>query len=83
MGSAYNDVAVQEPIAERKAVDRMVFDNAALDAAPPSKPRGELRSKLEDLVVKSLDETSGEAARRAESEVPRPEEGPPCAQHRS
>lgn len=55
----YNDVAVQDLIAERKAVDRMVFDNAALDASATIEAKRELRSKLEDLVVKSLDETSG------------------------
>jgi hypothetical protein len=55
----YNDVPVQKLLAERKAVDHMVFDNAALDASATIEAKRELRGKLEELVVKSLDEASG------------------------
>lgn len=53
-------VPVQDLLRERKALDLMVFENAALNTSNVStQVKRELRSKLEGLVVKALDESSG------------------------
>ncbi len=52
-------VSVQDLLRERKALDKMVFENAALDPSMQIQVKRELRSKLEGLVVQSLDESSG------------------------
>jgi hypothetical protein len=52
-------VAVQDLIRERKALDKMVFENAALDPSLTVQVKRELRGELEGLVVKSMDEASG------------------------
>lgn len=54
-----SSVAVQDLIRERKALDKMVFENAALDASMTIEVKRELRAELEGLVVKSMDEASG------------------------
>ncbi len=53
------DVPLQELLLQRKALDRMVFDNAALDPSMQIAVKRELRSKLEGLIMDSLDAASG------------------------
>jgi hypothetical protein len=52
-------VSVQDLLRERKALDLMVFENAALDPAMKIQVKRELRTKLEALVVDALDRSSG------------------------
>lgn len=51
-------VAVQDLIRERKALDTMVFENAALDPSLAIQVKRELRTKLEGLVMDGLDAAS-------------------------
>lgn len=51
--------AVQDLLRERKALDMMVFENAALDPSVAIQVKRELRGKLEGLVIDSMDEASG------------------------
>lgn len=44
---------------ERKALDKIVFENAPLDPSITTQVKRDLRAKLEGLVVQSLDESSG------------------------
>lgn len=54
------NVAVQDLLRERKAIDHIVFDNAALNTTNlGTQVKRELRGKLEDLIVTALDESSG------------------------
>jgi hypothetical protein len=52
-------VAVQDVLRERKALDLMVFENAALDPNITTQVKRELRGRLEGLVVDALDVSSG------------------------
>ncbi len=52
-------IAVQDLLRERKALDLMVFENAAFDPNITVQVKRELRGKLEGLVVEALDESSG------------------------
>ena len=53
-------VSVQDLLRERKALDHMVWENAALNTSSVgTQVKRELRSKLEGLIVNSLDESSG------------------------
>lgn len=54
------NVAVQDLIRERKALDKMVFENAALDPSLTVQVKRELRSELEGLIVKGMDDASGQ-----------------------
>ncbi len=54
------NVPVQDLIRERKALDKMVFENAALDPSLTIQVKRELRGELEGLVMKSMDEASGQ-----------------------
>lgn len=51
--------AVQEVLAERRAIDDVLFDTARINPKLGQQMKQELRGKLEGLVVNSLDEASG------------------------
>ncbi len=52
-------VPVQDLLRERKALDHMVFENAALDPGVTTQVKRELRGKLEGLIMDGLDEAGG------------------------
>lgn len=52
-------VPLQRLLEERKALDRLVFEGAPLDASLQVEIKRELRGKLEGLITKGLDEASG------------------------
>ena len=53
-------VAVQDLLRERKALDKMVFENAALDPSLAIQVKRQLRGELEGLVIKGMDDASGQ-----------------------
>jgi hypothetical protein len=53
-------VPLQDLLRERKALDHIVFENAALDPSLTVQVKRELRGELEGLVVKALDDASGD-----------------------
>lgn len=55
-----SQVTVQDLLRERKAIDHIVFENAALDPSLTIQVKRELRSELEALVMKGLDDASGQ-----------------------
>jgi hypothetical protein len=56
---SHASVPLQDLLRERKALDNMVFENAALDPSVTIQVKRELRSKLEGLIMDGLDEAGG------------------------